>query len=390
VAEAADRFAFEHLTCDRALDALEPEWLELFDRSGTRNPFAHPAWVRVWLRHFASHAPQRLVVAARRDGELVAVAPFVRRTFGRGPLQTTQLMLLGKAASKFDRLSEMTEVLTSPDERRRTLRALIHHLVREQPGTWDWLSITAPPEHGWVDPEWVPETWLRRGARPLHKHALAFVVLPLPARWEDLALKRNMKEAIRRSRNRLAANGNQPEIGFVSGFEARTAVAQVQDLHRRRAALEGHRAHSDYFANPASARFATDAAVALAAAGNAKVALLRLGDVPIAGRLVLRANDSLFLSFSGADPDHWRLGAATSVMSACIRDGIANGQRLLNLSAAPDSAKLRWSEQLELHHEFVLVAPTRRARRAFGLYWLAREHRALPRGGTFSDAAVVD
>lgn len=383
----AERFTFEHMADERALDALEPEWLELFDRSGTRNPFAHPSWVRTWLCHFAPGAHQRVVVATRRDGELVAVAPFARRAFGRGPVQATRLMLAGKAASRFDRLTEMTEILVVPAERRRILRALIQHLVREQPGTWDWLNITVPPEHGWIDPEWVPDTWRRRGARPLHKHALAFVVLPLPACWEDLSLKRNMKEAIRRSRNRLAANGGEPEIVFANGGEAREAVAQIQDLHRRRAALDGHRPHSDYFASEESARFAADAALALASAGNAIVALLRLGDEPIAGRLVLRANDSLFLSFSGADPEHWRLGAATSLMVACIRHGIADGRRLLNLSSAPDSAKLRWSEQLEIHHEFVLVAPTRRARRAFALYWLAREQRALPRNSKISEAA---
>src|SRR5262249_30545581 len=149
------------------------------------------------LRHFAPSEQQRLVVVARRDRELVAVAPFVRRTFGHGPVKGTGMTLIGKAGSSGDRLSEMTEILLTLSDRRRTLRAVVEHLAEEHSGRWDWLTLTITPEQGWIDPEWVPDSWRRHGARPLYKHAHVYVVLPLPGTWEELPLKHNMKEAIR-------------------------------------------------------------------------------------------------------------------------------------------------------------------------------------------------
>ena len=62
---------------------LVPAWRELSQRSA-RTPFELPAWLLPWLRHYGS-AWRCRVVAWRRRGELVAVAPVAwRRQRGRG------------------------------------------------------------------------------------------------------------------------------------------------------------------------------------------------------------------------------------------------------------------------------------------------------------------
>ena len=53
---------------------------------------------------------------------------------------------------------------------------------------------------------------------------------------------------------------------------------------------------------------------------------------------------------------------------------------MINLSLIPDLAKLHGSDQLELHTEFVIVAPTQQAQRMFAAYWHVRASRALRRG----------
>jgi len=40
-----------------------------------------------------------------------------------------------------------------------------------------------------------------------------------------------------------------------------------------------------------------------------------------------------------------------------------------NLSQHPEEGKLRSSETLELHNDFIVVAPRQRSRLAFSLYW---------------------
>ncbi len=362
---------------DAELRALEPEWRVLFERSQTRNPFVHPAWMTAWFRHFVPDEQQRLVLVARCAGELVAVAPFYRRTRGRGRAGIVCLQLAGGSPTSQDPLTEMAEILALAEIRHTVMRAFVRSLTLEHSAGLDWVGLTIPAEHGWFDDEWVPTEWQRRGAFVVHKAVRPFVTLPLPRSWEELRLKRNLREAIRRSKNRQSALEEAPEIQFAEGAEVRAAVRIVQGLHRRRADAGDHLPHDDYFEEAAFARFAEDAYAGLAATGNASVAISRLRSEPIAGRVVMRSGGSVFLSFSGLDPAYWRLGAATSLIVATIRRGIAAGDDLLNLSLNPDPAKLRWSDGIEFHNEFVIVAPSRRSRAALALVWQLGSARAL-------------
>ena len=369
--------SFDVLRTDADLNALESEWRELFDRSGTRNPFVHPAWMIPWLGRFVPDAADRLVIAVRRNGELVALAPFYRNSYGLGSARCRVLQLAGGGQTN-DRLMEMSEILVFPGDRRRILRALLHHLALDA-GGWDWLGLTLPAQHGWFENEWLPDTWQRRGANVVHKGVRAFVVLPLPASWSGLPLKRNLKEALRRSRNRLEAQSGAVETSFAEREEVPAAIESLIELHRRRADSTDHLRHDDYFRDGVTDSLVRDAAERWAAHGNAAVSLLRLDGVPIAGRLLLHANRGVFLSFSGFEPEHWRLGASAMLTAAAVRRSIENGDEFVNFSSSPDSAKLRWSEQLEFQHEFLVVAPSRRSRLLFAAWWQLRARRLLVR-----------
>ena len=370
-------FAYAAVSADAELDDLQDEWLDLFRRSETSNPFVHPAWVEAWLQFFVADARDRIVVTARREGQLVAVAPFYRRVYRLGPIRVRCLQVAGSSPTNDDPLTEMSEILTLKEGRRRILRSVLHHVALEHMGDSDWIGLTLSPEQGWFDDDWLPDSWRQRRSVCVHKDTRPYVVLPLPPTWEELALKRNMKEAIRRSRNRLAALDPPAEIVFAEGDAAETAAARIQDLHRLRASLHGHFDHDNYFDDKATAEFARRAVAGLAATGHATATLLQVGDEPIAGRVVLRAGRGAFLSFSGADPAHWALGAPTSIIVACIRRAMEQGGNLLNFSLNPDAAKLRWSEQLELHNEFLVVGPSKRSQRLFTLFWHVRANRSL-------------
>jgi CelD/BcsL family acetyltransferase involved in cellulose biosynthesis len=369
-------YEFEHHARNDALEALRPEWLDLLTRSGTHNPFVHPAWMTAWLEHLVPNADERLVVAVRRDGELVAVAPFVTRVFGAGPLAARSLQLAGR--SGYDKLTEMTEILVAPADRRRVFRALIRHLAVSV-GGWDWLGLTLSASQGWFETDWLPEVWQRRGANVVHKAARPFVVLPLPSEWEDLRLKRNQREALRRSRNRLGALPEEVGVSFVQDGDLAGALESLISLHRLRSDVEGHLPHDDYVREQGASALLREGTRRLAADGGACVALLSVAGQPIAGRLLLLANRGVFFSLSGSDPAHWRLCASTALTEASIKRAILEGRNVVNFSSSPDSGKLRWSEQIELQHEFVVVAPSRMSRARFTAWWQVRTARALTR-----------
>src|SRR5204862_1700452 len=55
------------------LEALAPEWLELWRRSPNATPFQSPMWVLPWWRHFGSN--ELHAIAVRDAGKLAALAP---------------------------------------------------------------------------------------------------------------------------------------------------------------------------------------------------------------------------------------------------------------------------------------------------------------------------
>ena len=133
----------------------------------------------------------------------------------------------------------------------------------------------------------------------------------------------------------------------------------------------------------------------LAEKDNAVVALCEIDGEAIAGRVALRSGESVFASYSGLDPRYWQLGSLTLLLVMIAKDAIEQGHRSLNLSLNPDPAKQRWTQQIEIHNEFVVVAPARRSRLLFSLFWQARfarvlrqrQRRALPEVPAAPDSA---
>ncbi|MDQ2834303.1 MAG: GNAT family N-acetyltransferase, partial [Acidobacteriota bacterium] len=66
------------LTTLLELDALAPEWLELWHRDPQAKPFQHPAWLLPWSHVFCQHAsaePALRTLTIRRQGELIGLLP---------------------------------------------------------------------------------------------------------------------------------------------------------------------------------------------------------------------------------------------------------------------------------------------------------------------------
>ena len=75
---------FEVLRTDEELEGFAPAWTELHAEAGSRNPFAHPAWLLTWLRQFVPDPGRRRILTIFRGDSLVAVAPYYERQIGGG------------------------------------------------------------------------------------------------------------------------------------------------------------------------------------------------------------------------------------------------------------------------------------------------------------------
>lgn len=251
-------------------------------------------------------------MTVRQGHRLVGLAPFYlrRRRLG-GRVACTCLQALGTGGN--ERLTEIPQILVAPSAGRRVLRQLIAALA-QRAERWDWAEIPLTPEQGWFEPHWVP----LRGNGPVfalfHKATRPFVVATLPSSWDTFrgALKRNVKESVRRGVNRLDHAGFHWEVVTAEqagGFDA--ALDELILLHRARARVHEREPHRDEFEEPSVLPFAKDAAARMFSAGLAEPVLLRVDGCTAAARLLLEANGSVFFSVSGLEPRFWQFSPTT-------------------------------------------------------------------------------
>ncbi len=360
------------------LDALHAAWSRLFYDAGVRNPVMHPIWLTAWARHFVKPG-QLYILTVYRGNTLVGVAPFYRRCRTLAPgLSVTTVQLLG--AVEHSGLIELSQTLVQSGMERPVLSAIMRHFG-ECMDEWDWIEIILPPEQGWFEPQWLT----RRGSSSsfvLHKATRACVVMPLPSTWEELraGMKRNIKESLRHGINSLEREKHTWEVAVVSDHASLTAaLRQMVALHRGRASIKGKMRHADSLSQTEDRAFLRDVAPCLFESGQLSLYVMRVDGEAAAAQLVLHANGTTFLSISGFDPRWWSYNVATTLTAECLRGAIARQDNMVNFSPGPHVAKLRWSDHLELHQEFVVVGGNRRSQLIFSLYWQLRAAAALRR-----------
>lgn len=369
-----------HLTVTRhqglaELRGLRPAWDELYERSNSRNPYAAPAWIETWLRHFTASRDVE-VLAVSRDDRLVGVAPCYVRRIGRW-MRTVQFAGTG---GRHDALTELPGVLSEPEESRSVLRAVVQHWC-ERYAEWDWLELPIAGQQGWFEPEWLSGEAAGRSVIR-HKTTRPSVILPLPEDPEALrgSLKRNVKESVRRGRNRLGRTGRPWAITAHSTPEQIGAAwPTLARLHAARAGIAGPRQHPDALGVPGRPEFLAEVLPLLAAQGRAEILTLDVDGEPVAAQAVLLAPKASYLAFSGVDPQWWDVSPVTLLQLAAGERAIERGHEELNLSLGPDVAKLRWSELVVQHPDFVLCGPRRRSRLAYAGYALAAEGAGIRR-----------
>ncbi len=342
---------------------LGPEWRALYEASAARNPYASPDWISPWLEHLV-HEDELALLTVRRDGRLVGVAPCYIRTVGH-LLRTVQLA----GTVRLPGLTEVPQVLTALGETRSVLRAVVSHWIRHA-AQWDWLELPLEAAQGWFEPQWLGESRTFQGFVQ-HKTTRAAVVLPLPDDASALPgmLKRNVWESVKRARNRLDRTGLPWSITIHSTApELAVALPNLRRLHAARAGRPGQHAHPDVLAAPESYAFVACAVARMAANGGAELLTLDVEGETVAAQLVLRAPAAGVFALSGVDPAWWHTGPVTLLQFTAIERAVRRGDTEMNLSVGPDISKLRWSEHVVQHPEFVVCGSRARSRRLLTVY----------------------
>ncbi len=335
--------------------SLLAEWESLArSQTGPANPFLVPAWAIHWCRVWST--PQDSGLIAMLDkGRLVGAMPVHRQvvTLAGVPF-ARRLLPVGSGRGSLS--LELPQVLCAVGHERRVTRRLVEELLaRGRPSGCDWAEITIPAAHGWFEPEWA-----YTAPRPAFYHLLQSrpaCVLLLSPTWEETqaGLGKNIKESIRRSRNRVAKHAADMQLieygrdGVVLDVDA---VDRFLTLHRQRAHMASGVVHPDNYSAPADFSFMRHLLPELARAGDASILELNLRGRPIASQLVLHAPGTVYLHSSGLDEAFASLGPVLHLQVEAIRRAITRGAAWVNFSPGITVSKMRWGVSTAPYNDF--------------------------------------
>jgi CelD/BcsL family acetyltransferase involved in cellulose biosynthesis len=327
--------------------AFSAEWAKFADEAGGSNPFVHPVWMLPWAERFVRRNEQMYLLAARQDGRLVGVAPFYRRSWGPGLAHSMQLWGTGR----HNDLTEMPGLLVDQNQPRNVTRALIGALCARS-RSWDWAYVPLQ-DPLWFEPDWLP----RDGVIIALPETVRASVVRFVGECDPLPLKRNVRESLRRARNRLTRDfaGRWMVDRATSQADVLKAMTDLQTLHAARSGIKGKVVHPNMLRNGADASYLCTVVSAAADRDGVCIYRLLVDGRAIAALLVLRTRESSYISLSGMSCDAWQYSPVTLLQGCVMDDAQKLGHRYVNLSTGPNTAKLRWSEEILVHPEFVLV-----------------------------------
>lgn len=346
------------LSSREAVEKIREEWTELQDRSETVNPFVGPEWAINWMRSLMPRTDEAWILTVRDAGRLVGVAPMHLRTYRLG---IRRLQMIG-SGSPWVGPFEAPAVLTAQPQGRQVARALIEYLATQQ-RSWHLVTIALGESGDWLEPGWLatPDfTVVAYKTTP-------FVVLSLPlAPRGPSEGRRNLKEAVRRARNRLTkrfgADGWKVE-GITEPDAVRSASEELFRLHQARSQLRARgEEHADVLADPHVRAYVLDVIADLAQRRRVTVYRLVAEGETLAAQLVLNTGTAAFISLSGFRPDAWDYSPTNYLQWVAVTEAAERGIVEVNFSSWPTQAKLRWSRIVRSTPEFVVIGPSRFAK----------------------------
>jgi hypothetical protein len=350
-------------------DEVKAAWDRLYAaQSAPSNPFLSLPWVLSWYDTFVSPG-DRVVLVVRRpaggetagdgeSGEVIGIVPMHRRASNVGPL-TIARRLLPVGAGLGENPYEIPGSLCAPGAAREVGAAVAAACIGVDV---HWAEQVLAPDQTWFDWDWLAGSEDDVVFGELAR-ARACVVLPLSSTWDETrsSLKRNIKESVRRSANRLKKDGRPWEVVRRGSDLDRPAIERFLELHRQRSQLSRSttRPHPDAYEERTHRRLILNALPVLAEQGDASMFELYLDGEHVASQLALHAPGTSYVHSSGFREDTWQLGVVTHLHAELVRYAIERGDRVVNFSPGPNVSKLRWSEQLWVTHEFAFGAGPR-------------------------------
>ena len=325
-------------TSEAALDALIPEWKDLWLADAHATPFQHPAWLRPWWGQFGSDGELHAVALRdRADGRLLGLLPLY--VYPQPRSGERLLLLIGAGTTDhLDGLWEPGALGTA----RVALASLLSH-----PDGWDRASLS----------QLRPDSPLLLAAR---EYALAVhEAEPCTVLYTAADLPAKLRANTRRYRRRAEASGS---LACTAAATPDEALASFDHLIRLHGGRWQDRGESGVLADARVLAHHREAIPALLDAGLLLIFRLTLnGDV--LGILyalcdpATRSQRCLYLYLIGFDTHFAEFSPGTLLLHEVWRYARANGFLRLDLLRGGERYKAFWNAQPEATFGFDFEDP---------------------------------
>jgi CelD/BcsL family acetyltransferase involved in cellulose biosynthesis len=349
--------SIERVTSLRGLLALESDWREL-EAELPEVPFVSFDWLYPWWRLLRAEqlsVRDELFVCVLRDpdGKLRAVAPLMRTLRpGRGPLCLRQLQFFGADPN----ITELRTLVARTSDLPEVIPALLEYL-RANKQEWDFMHFAGVPASlaGALDLEQPGAGYWMRD--------IPNYILTLKPTWDEFkaGLSRNIKESLRKCYNAPKRDGVTFTLSVVrEPHEVKAAITTFLRLHGERAELDNTISHPNVFATEGGREFLEEACTRFATHNRLRIFQLKHGDAVVATRIGFVCGSTLYLYYSGYDPNYAKYSVMTRAVAQAIEWAIQQGFANVNLSMGNDVSKLRWGPSESVYREAHLISPSLR------------------------------
>lgn len=305
---------------------LETEWDELADGLGA-GPFVRPGWLAAWWRAFGRAAPA--VLAARRQGSLVAVLPLQR---GRGSLRSASnwhSASSGLLAADAEAMGELARGLFAAAPRSVAISFLDTAEVAASDASYSTLQriVERPP------------------------------FASLQGSWDayHAALGKNLRADVGRRLRRLQEAG-EVALELHDGGERLDALLE-EGFAVEASGWKGEEGTA-IVSQPETRRFYTESARWAARHGFLQLAFLRLDGVAIAFHLNLVAAGVHYHVKGGYDPSYQQYSPGKVLHRLLLERAFGEGLSRYDFLGADEPYKLQWASEAR---ELVLFQAFRRS-----------------------------
>ncbi len=311
---------------------LAPEWDALAVARAL--PMCAPGWMLAWWRHLAPTGAALRIVTVRENGELIALAPWFLAPKDGG---RTDVRFLGAE------YSDRVDVLCAPGREPEVAAAIREAILASQPAP-DLISFEATPATSPWPAALAQGLSGRARLSPYRNSVIPAPTVELPADLRDAGEEAwlgrrssNFRSQMRRMRRRLESRGGS--VRMIGAEETPQAIEALLRLHEGRWEGKG----TSHLTRPGMAEHLGEAAATL---GPER---LRLWAAEIEGELI---SVQLFAA-AGGEVKYWNGGwleehadlkPTMLTILAALEDGIARGERRLDLGAGQYDYKMRFAD----------------------------------------------